>query len=401
MVVKYRILFFWILLILLFVGRKSFGLLYDVIIVGAGPAGCSAALELKGSGLKVALLEKYRFPRDKVCGDFIAAIGIRELRKIDEIVADRVEAFPIKARNRKTHLFIGGQSPMEFNWVLNSYTIPRIHFDNLLFESVREQKDLEIFQDTYPKKISTVDDITTIECQNGQSFKGRIIIGADGAHSVVAKQMAGVRIDKEHYGGTVRAYFENVENIQEAVNEVYVDKDIFPGYFWLFPISDTEANIGLGMHSTHITKNRVDLKKAFYRFIEKNKTLHSKLANATMISKLEGFGLPFLSRRLPVSGENYMLCGDAACLIDPSNGEGIAYAIWSGGLAARKAIENLKGFNQNAFDAYATELYGRLWKEMKTKDKLVRFASKNYWAIDWVGKAGRLPLVKKFYQRYL
>lgn len=377
---------------------------YDLVICGAGPAGTSAAMALEQSGLKIALLDKYDFPRDKICGDFVAAKGIRELVKIKPELKSVIENYPQKATNKSTRLYVGELDPLQIDWVLTSYTIKREEFDNLLLQEVLNAAKVDFYPKHAVKKVENSNGAVQLETSSGNHFSAKMVIGADGAHSQVAKSLAGYKIDRDHYGGSVRAYYTNVTDIEEAVNEVYVHKNVVPGYFWLFPVSATEANVGLGMHSTHITKNKVNLKKLFYEFIETSPELKSKLGGAKINGKLEGFGLPFYSQKYTVSGDRFLLCGDAASMIDPTNGEGIMPAIISGNMAAQHI---LKCFEENRFDAkfnqaYANELHGKYWKEMRMKAWLVRhFADKTNLLNAVAYICVKSPWLKKRLQKFL
>lgn len=377
---------------------------YDVVICGAGPAGTSAAMALENSGLTIALLDKYDFPRDKICGDFVAAKGIRELLKIKPALKQILENYPQKAVNKSTQLFVGNLEPLQLDWVLTSYTIKREEFDNLLLQEVLKSGAVDFYPNNAAKTVEYKNGEVLISTISGQRLCAKMVIGADGAHSQVAKSLAAYKIDRNHYGGSVRAYYTGVKNITEAINEVYVHKNVVPGYFWLFPVSATEANVGLGMHSTHITKNKVNLKKLFYEFIETSPELKSKLGHAQMNGKLEGFGLPFYSKKYTVSGNGFLLCGDAASLIDPTNGEGIMPAIISGNMAAQHIR---KCFAKNRFDAdfnraYADKLHGKYWKEMRMKAWLVKhFADKTALLNTLAFVCVKSPFIKKRLQKFL
>ncbi len=377
---------------------------FDVIISGAGPAGAACALALKNSGLRIGIFDKAAFPRDKICGDFVAAKGIRELVSIQPDLKERFAKLPQKVINKSTQLFVGNLKPLQLDWVLKSYTIKREIFDNELLREVLKSKNIDFYPKNGISKIIKKEDFIELKTAQNQTFQTKIIIGADGAHSPVAKQLAGFKIDREHYGGSVRGYFSNVENIDTSINEVYVHKDVIPGYFWLFPISKTEANVGLGMHSWHITKDKINLKEVFCDFIAKNPILKSKLKNAKMNGKLEGFGLPFYSKKQTVSGHRFLLCGDAASLIDPTNGEGILPAISSGKMAAEHILDC---FENQRFDAefnqkYAGRLHGKYWKEMRMKSWLVKhFADKPKLlnAVAWA--CVKSPFLKRRLQKML
>lgn len=360
---------------------------YDLLIVGAGPAGTSTALALSGSGLKVALLDKSNFPRDKVCGDFVAGKGIRAIKELSPQLHDKIVGFPEKATNRSTQLYIGKHEPLHYDWVLKSYTMRREHFDNLLLSEVLDTACADFYPGDGVKTVTRTADGITLITKNGVEFQAKMLVGADGAHSVVARQLAGFKVDREHYGGSIRAYFTDVSNIQEAVNEVYIDKAVVPGYFWLFPVSPTSANVGLGMHSRYITKHKIDLKARFYDYIQQSPTLQQKLGKAKMDGELAGFGLPFFSKKFTISGDNYLLTGDAACLIDPSNGEGIMLAIISGQLAAKSIQEafDRQDFSEKQLSSYTRAVHQRWWKEMRNKAWLVNAVADQFWLLNAVG----------------
>jgi geranylgeranyl reductase family protein len=378
---------------------------FDVLIVGAGPAGTTAALGLEKSGLRVALVDKDVFPRDKICGDFVAIQGLRETFDLVPSFKEYFANYPKKALNTSTSLYVDKFSPFRVEWVTRSYVIKRMDFDNELLNQVKKGGVTYVFEGEGIKRIERLEEggfaATTAK---GTTLKAKLIIGADGAHSVVAKQLAGYKVDREHYGGSVRAYFTGVENIDSAVNELHIQKEVVPGYFWLFPVSETEANVGLGMHSRYITKNKVDLKKLFDTFIENNPALRSKLGNATQVGKLEGFGLPFFSKAFPLAGEGFMLCGDAGSMVDPSSGEGIYPAIYSGKMAARIAIEAFEeqDFSATKMGAYEDLIHKKFWKNMKTKAWLAKHFAHRYGLIKSVGYlCAEVPFIRKRLQKLL
>jgi len=360
---------------------------YDILIVGAGPAGTSTAIALSGSGLKVALLDKANFPRDKVCGDFVAGKGVRAIKELSPNLYGKVIQFPKKATNRSTELYIGNNKPLHYDWTLTSYTIRRTHFDQLLLDEVLETGCADFFPGDGVKTVRNTAAGIELVTKSGKEFFAKIVIGADGAHSVVARQMAGFKVDREHYGGSIRAYFTGVEHIEESINEVYIDKGIVPGYFWLFPVSPTTANVGLGMHSRYITKHKIDLKARFYDYIQQSPILQQKLGNASIEGELAGFGLPFFSKKFTISGDGYLLTGDAACLIDPSNGEGIMLAIISGQLAAKTVKEAFEkqNFSATQLQTYTRDVHEKWWKEMRNKAWMVNAVADKFWLLNAVG----------------
>lgn len=354
--------------------------MYDVLIVGAGPAGAAAALSLKESSLKVALLDKDHFPRDKVCGDFVMARGIKYIDERAPGFLQKIEAFPHKVVNRQTLLHIDDLKPLSWTWVQKSYTLKREDFDYLLLQDVLAHTDTDFKPGTKIQDIEYTGQGVAVHTTKGATLHARIIIGADGAHSVVGRKLGNYQLNHNHYGGSVRAYFSGLQHLNTQANEVYINKAVVPGYFWLFPLSGSSANVGLGMHSRHITQNKANLKKIFNEFINVHPLLRSKMEQATMEGSLRGFGLPFYSQKRSLSGHRYMLTGDAASLIDPTNGEGIFQAIVSGLVAGDTARNILpKGEpTAKATAQYAQAVHRRFWREMRIKAWLVKaFADKS------------------------
>lgn len=377
---------------------------YDVIIVGGGPAGTTTAMALEQSGLKTALLDKDVFPRDKICGDFIAIKGLKETFDLKPELKTIFKEFPKKAVNRSTHFYVDKYDPICINWVTTSYTIKRIDFDNVLMEQVKKAGVVEVIEGEGIKEIERTTEGFELRASSGATFQCRMLIGADGAHSVVAKKLAGYRVNKDYYGGSVRAYYNKLESIDSKVNEVYIHRQVVPGYFWLFPLSGTQANVGLGMHSRFIAKNKINLKQLMLDFVKTHPVLKKKFNTAEMDGKIEGFGLPFYSKRYALSGEGFLLTGDAGSLMDPSNGEGIIQAIVSGKLAAKMAIAAFKkqDFSASFLKTYEDQVHKKYWAEMRFKTRFVKIFGRYYGWLKFVGWLNeRSPMVSRLIKRVL
>lgn len=351
---------------------------FDVIIVGAGPSGCTCALALKDAGLKVAIFDKKSFPRDKVCGDAIPSLAINVLKKISQQFIEDFRNFPQKVFIGKTRI-IYGKDFFDFKWVGESYTCARLDFDNFLFSLVKKYSNTEIFLNANLGDIKSGPDYLTIESKNDKTtYQAKIIIGADGANSVVAKQLANRTIDRDHHVGSVRAYYKNIADTMPDTTEVYLDKKIFPGYFWIFPLPDNSANVGYGMLSSEISKRKINLRKSFFEVIESTPALAQRFKNATITSDVEGYGLPLGSRRVQMSGAHFMLTGDAASLIDPISGDGIGNAMLSGKLAAEQTIRcfDKMNFTLSFIGQYDDTVFKSIGPELKFRYRVQRIFSK-------------------------
>jgi menaquinone-9 beta-reductase len=359
----------------------------DIIIIGAGPAGTTCALQLRNAPhLRVILLDKATFPRQKVCGDAIGGHSMKMLLKVCPELMDSFRLFPSKTRTRQTQIFVNQQKPFVIKWVNEAYCCTRMDFDNFLVEGVKKfAKNVKIVEGFSVHHIEqNTEGITVFNKDSTQSYTAKIIIGADGAHSVIAKQLTDTHLELHHHSAAVRAYFEGVKDMRNDTTEVYVSKAFTPGYLWVFPVSDTVTNVGFGMLSEEISKREVNLRKALFEFIEQMPVLKTKFSAATQIGKIEGFGLPMGSRRVTMSGNGFLLTGDAASLIDPSSGDGIGNAIVSGIYAGEKAVE---AFEKNDFSASFLKSYDdRVWaflgKELRESTRRLRLSMKIPWAID-------------------
>lgn len=377
-------------------------LFYDVVIVGAGPAGATCALALKDSGLKVAVIDKAVFPRDKVCGDAIPGLAVKTLRQITPIYGDTIARYPEKHFTKRTRFWLNDKRNVELSWVNPAYTCKRLDFDNLLMEWVKVEKNIDIYEKCSIQQIQYEADGLVLTSADGRTFHAKMVVGADGAHSIVNKTLADYKMDLMHYGGAVRAYYLQVEGLETDCTEVYINKKQLPGYFWLFPLPNQQANAGFGMLSEHISKHRINLKEAFYRFIEASPILTEKLKNSTLDGKIVGFGLPFASQTVQVSGNHFLLLGDAASLVDPVTGEGIGNAVYSGKLAAEHLINC---FQKQQFDAafnknYRDKLYAYFGKEFRQRTFLQRGFTKFPWLLDVGMVLGNTPLVKDYLKQF-
>lgn len=359
---------------------------FDVVIVGAGPAGTSCALALKESGLKIAILDKAAFPRDKVCGDAIPSNALKALGSIDKKLVDEFrDRFTQKNLIEGSRLIAPSGNYFDLTFVNNGYAATRYNFDNFLFSLVkRHVNGITIFEDTEVKSIVEQPDEINITTNTGNILT-KVIVGCDGAHSVVAKQLAGFKVNKRYYIAAVRSYFKNISLANEQLLELHFLKEFMPGYFWIFPVGQSTYNVGFGMASDQIAKGKIDLKRSFQSIIENQPSIASRFKNAQKLDDTVGFGLPCGGRKLKVSGNRFLLCGDAASLINPATGEGIGNAMISGSLAAQQILRSFKSndFSSVAFAQYHKELYGKLHKDLRIQHILQKVAGNRSWLINF------------------
>ena len=379
----------------------------QVIIVGAGPAGAAVSIFLSKAEIPHLILEKERFPRDKVCGDACGGKTGFVLRKADPHWIQ--EIFQRSAQYMPTHgaLFFSPDGkalsiPFSRKNVLPGqaagFTTPRLTFDNFLFEKLATSYST-IHQDVSVQTIErTPEGLVKVNfAQDNYSVEvtAPLIIGADGDKSQVRKVFLNHDTSPKAYCVAMRAYYRGVTELHtENYIELHCLPEVVPGYFWIFPLPNGMANVGIGMLSEQIRKKKLNLREVMLNAIDSNPHLRHRFINATLVEKIKGWGLPMGIKQQRVSGNNFMLTGDAANLVDPFTGEGIGNALYSGMLAAEAARDALHAdkFDTNVLGKiYDDKLFGKIGAELRTSALLQRLC--HYpWLLQFVvNKAYKSP----------
>ncbi len=333
--------------------------------------------------MKIALIDKETFPRDKICGDALGADVTKQFHQISEQLTEKLEQFKEKIPSNGVRFFTPKHQQLDIQFTKpkdkfgGGFVTKRIDFDNFFFTETAKLPDVTIFQNQ--KIISVDNEGSSIILQSAnKTFEASIALGADGAQSVLNKRLTENKVEKNHYCAGVRQYFSNVKGFQDENHiELHFYKEILPGYLWVFPLANNQSNVGLGMLSSVVSKKQINLKKELVNLLETIPSLKERFKDAVPLTEIQGYGLPVGSTKRILSGNRFLLLGDAAGLIDPFTGEGIANAIRSGRVAAAHV---LKAFEQQKFDAefnlrYDKEIYYKMWKEFKfshTLQKLFR-----------------------------
>lgn len=362
-----------------------------IVIIGAGPAGCATSLFLAKHKIHHTIIDKAVFPRDKVCGDALSGKSVYVLNQLDPSIIpafdkqknEFIESWGVKfvAPNGKA-IDIPFKQDMSKEQLPPGFISKRYDFDNQLFKRLDRNYATVIEGAEVTALEKTPEGVTIRYEKENSKFEIRnsdVVIGAGGDRDIVAKSFTDLKKENKHYCAGIRAYYEGVEGMH-AHNfiELHFLPEMLPGYFWIFPLPNGMANVGAGMLSSEVSKRKVNLKTDMLKAIENNPNIRERFKNAKLQGKIQGWGLPLGSKKRPVSGERFLLVGDAGSLIDPFTGEGIGNALYSGMMAAGHIAEAVK---QNRFDAaflkqYDDAFYNRQWDELKlshTMQKLCKY----------------------------
>jgi menaquinone-9 beta-reductase len=394
----------------------------DVIVVGAGPSGSTAAYYLAQAGLNVLLIEKSRFPRDKVCGDGLTPRAVKSLIAMGVDVSEEAGWL----RNKGLRV-IGGGMRLELDWPeLSSWpgyglVRTRASLDEQLARRAEAAgaRLLEGTTVTGPAldgngRIAGVE--TTAETEEkskarsrsdnservsgatsppgesprGVTYRARVVVAADGNSSRLSVAMGLRKRDDRPMGVAVRTYYTSPrhdDDYLESWLDLWDGDRLLPGYGWIFGMGDGTSNVGLGMLNTSDAFGKTDYRDLLKRwlrsmpeewgYVEENRT-----------EPVRGAALPMGFNRTPQYHKGLVLAGDAAGMVNPFNGEGIAYAMESGEILARVVAQALarptRAETDRVLRSYPEELQaaygryytlGRIFVELIGRPKLMRYAT--------------------------
>ena len=320
----------------------------DVIVVGAGPAGSATAAHLAQAGLAVTLLEKSAFPREKVCGDGLTPRAVTQLVKLG------IDTSPEAGwlQNKGLRILAGGMR-VELPWPeLASFpdyglVRTRLDFDQILAR--RAQKLGVALHEQTPATQPVIDGgsgrVVGVMArpaggERDVMFKAPVIVAADGNSSRFSLALGLHRKENRPMGVAYRRYFESPRHDDDWLEswlelwDRFEGKDrLLPGYGWVFGMGDGTSNVGLGILNTSASFRNVDYRQLLKRWtagMPKEWGFDEEHARGPV----RGAALPMGFNRKPHYDRGVLLVGDAGGMVNPCNGEGIAYAMESGELAA-------------------------------------------------------------------
>lgn len=322
----------------------------EVIVVGAGPAGATAAYYLATAGVDVLVLEKSAFPREKVCGDGFTPRAVRELVAMG-LPMRREDGW---VRNRGLRVYGGGHR-LELPWpqldAFGDYGLCRTRygFDAELVAHARAagakvQERVTVTGPIRDERTGRVRGVTARSDGTDLTFRAPVVIAADGGSARFALALGIERRPDRPMGVAVRTYFrtpmhddEWLESHLELWDGPPGRSNLLPGYGWIFPLGDGTANVGLGSVSSR-SGSRVDHRELLRRWLP-GIPPQWEIGPDTQVGSVRGAALPMGFNRMPLYRSGVLLVGDAGGMVNPFNGEGIAYAMQAGRRAAEVVVQ--------------------------------------------------------------
>jgi menaquinone-9 beta-reductase len=325
----------------------------DVIVVGAGPGGSAAAFHLARHGLRVELLEKSEFPREKVCGDGLTPRAVTQLIRMG--VDTGAEGW---VRNKGLRV-IGGGIRMELPWPeLASHpnyglTRTRMDFDQILAQTaVAAGATLRTSTNVSGPLVDSSGRVVGVAAVVGPDkepieYRAPIIIAADGVSGRFALALGIAKREDRPIGVAVRRYYRSPKHDDDYLESWLELKSreggdtLLPGYGWIFGMGDGRVNVGLGVLNSSAAFGKTNYRTMLTDWLSSTPPEWGMNDEANADGPILGAALPMGFNRVPHYSRGVLLVGDSGGMVNPFNGEGIAYAMESGEMAAEVTVQAL------------------------------------------------------------
>lgn len=349
----------------------------DVIVVGAGPGGSTTAYHLATHGLRVLLLEKTEFPREKVCGDGLTPRAVKQLVKMG--IDTSPEAGWLHNKGLRV---IGGGVRLELDWP-DLATFPnyglvrtRLDFDDLLAkQAVLAGVELRTGVNVLAPVLDDNGQAIGVTAETGPdkapaTFHAPLIVAADGVSGRFPLAMGLAKREDRPIGVAVRRYYRSPARHDDNYLESWLElrskeggDKLLPGYGWIFGMGDGRVNVGLGVLNSSSAFGKTNYRRLLTDWLANTPADWGMTDEANADGPILGAALPMGFNRVPHYTRGVLLVGDSGGMVNPFNGEGIAYAMESGELAAEVAVQALArpfgADRERALAFYPSELKSR------------------------------------------
>lgn len=348
----------------------------DVIVVGAGPGGSATAYHLARHGVRVLLLEKTEFPREKVCGDGLTPRAVRQLIRMG--VDTSPEAGWLHNKGLRV---IGGGIRLELDWPdlasFPNYGLvrTRLDFDDLLAQrAVAAGAKLRTSVNVLGPVLGADDRVIGVQAEVGPdrepaTFHAPLVVAADGVSGRFPLALGLAKREDRPIGVAVRRYYRSPAKHDDDYLESWLElrakgsDALLPGYGWIFGLGDGRVNVGLGVLNSSSAFGKTNYRRLLTDWLANTPEDWGMTDETNAEGPILGAALPMGFNRVPHYTRGVLLVGDSGGMVNPFNGEGIAYAMESGELAAEIAVQALArpagAERERALLAYPQELKAR------------------------------------------
>ncbi len=345
-----------------------------------------ASLNLSKHGVPHLIIEGSEFPRDKSCADIITSKAIRSLNRTDpQIIPAMRESGALRSVSG-TSLFLGDKKidipykGLDGDDNLPScYSIARKTMDAYLWEKIEKMGIAEQQSNAFVQGITKTDQGYDLKLKNGQQRQCRLLILATGSQTSLTSDFLGDESDR-HYALGLRGYFKNVAVENDSFCELFMEKSLLPGGFYIAPMNDGLFNVNIVMRKDKVKKDELNLQDLFKSLLDQHPMIKERFASAQQIGELKGSGLLLGTKNRALTADSCILAGDAAGLIDLISANGIPQAMISGELAAKHAMRCMKENDCSAksLSAYDSELKDRIKADLSLGKLLSPLLSYNW-----------------------
>lgn len=308
----------------------------DVVIVGAGPAGCAAGITLARSGFRVCVLDAATFPRDKVCGDALSKYALREVQALG--AGDRVRSGPSARVDYAAAIFPDG-GRITRHYPEPGSIVPRYHLDDALRLTL-EASGARVVQNCRVTSLAFEADRVVGAQTKDHRWSAKLVIAADGYGSIGLRALGERTPRGRELAVSCTAYYTGVRFAAgEHTSDHYFEAELPYGYGWIFPAVNGVSNVGVYIRADAYARSSRTLGELLDDFVARHA---DRFAGADRVGKRRNWSLPIAPRSQPLVAPGLLLAGDAAGLVDPLSGEGIWQALFSGRVGARIAARALR-----------------------------------------------------------
>ncbi len=344
--------------------------IYDIIIVGFGPAGSAAAKFLGEQGYSILIIDKEKIGRNKPCGGGITARTIKKFPYLKDLMVSEIYNSKIYYKNFEEFIVRKEENPVGFN-------IRRSDFDKYHLELALKMENVEILENHKVTNINFDKTKIGVECNNGKKFFGKLLLGCDGVYSKIREKSTLNKYWKKDkrifiFSSEIEGEEEELENFfgKNKTNSMILNFKKVKGYGWIFP-GTTWFNIGFGGISKKLNLN--EIKKIYLDFF--NSCLDSGIIpKNSKLTKNKAFPVQMGGPMKKITNNRILLLGEAAGFVYPISGEGILYAIWSAKIASEviNSFFNNKISIENMYTEYESKCQKNFGKEQRIVSKMVK-----------------------------